>query len=103
MKKYSIAALALVLTALTLTGCRKTNMNTEPSTVPTTNATTAPATMPSTDAPLAPTESTQTATEESNPGTIPGDADSGSTDSTENSDSSSATDAGRARRMPRTH
>ena len=100
MKKYSIAALALVLTALTLTGCRKTNMNTEPSTVPTTNATTAPATMPSTDATLAPTESTQTATEESNPGTIPGDA---GTDSTENSDSSSATDAGRARRMPRTH
>lgn len=46
MKKYSILALALVLTAALLTGCRRPMA--EPTTVPTTPATIAPTTMPST-------------------------------------------------------
>lgn len=74
MKKYTILAVILVLTATVFTGCRSRRPNeTVPSNetmMPTIMPTEAPTTVPSTHAA---TEPSTSATE--NPGTIPGEAD----------------------------
>lgn len=62
MKKYSILALTLVLTAALFTGCGCTNRNVMPTTVPTTHATTAP-TQATTEMTTAPTHETTHNTE----------------------------------------
>lgn len=56
MKKYTILFLALVLTAVALTGCMSTGNMTEPTTMPTTMPATAPTTMPT----VPPTHQTET-------------------------------------------
>lgn len=61
MKKYSILAVILVLTASVLAGCRRPMA--EPTTVPTTHATTVPTTVPATVAPTENTRATEHATE----------------------------------------
>ena len=48
MKKYSIFAFALVLTAMSLVGCRSNVGPMDSTTIPTTQATTAPTTVPTT-------------------------------------------------------
>ena len=99
MKKYSILALVLVLTALSLTGCRNPGKVVEPTTVPTTQATTAPTTMPATEATRQPTEhtgETTNATEHTAGTTLPGEVIPDTTDTT------SATGEARAHQTPRT-
>lgn len=89
MKKYTILAVILVLTATVFTGCRSRRPNptemphTEtimPSIAPTEMPTTVPATEHATEHTSVPTE---------NPGTIPGDADT--TMGTEDNHSNAAT------------
>ena len=76
MKKYSILALALVLCATCLTGCRR-KMNVADGTIPTTAATTAATTHPTTMPTTAPTTvpTTVPATTETRPSTTAGTAD----------------------------
>ncbi|MBP3672530.1 MAG: hypothetical protein J6J18_01735 [Oscillospiraceae bacterium] len=98
MKKYTILALILVLTAFSLTGCRNPGKNMEPTTVPTTHATTAPTIMPTTEATHQPTEHTENntnATEHTAGTTVPGEVIPDTTDTT------NATGEARARQMPR--
>lgn len=99
MKKYTILALVLVLTALTLTGCRNPNKGKAPTTVPTTYATTEPMTRPATEATQQPTATTH-ATENTVPTSLPGDETTHTTESNSATDNTNATGEGRARRAP---
>ena len=98
MKIYSILALALVLTATVLTGCRRSNNNVTNTTVPATHATTAPTTMPHTEPATVPhTEPATHATEEHNAATThPTENNTHATDST------AASGEAHARQAPRT-
>lgn len=79
MKKYSLIAAVLVLTATVLAGCRNPNGNVAPSTMPATQATTVPTThattMPSTNATEQSnaTEHTGTTENHNNATTVPGE------------------------------
>lgn len=99
MKKYTILTLVLVLTALTLTGCRNPGKDMAPTTVPTTYATTEPMTMPSTEA-TQPAVTTTPATEQTVPTTITGEDASENTNPGGSTDATEATNEGRARRTP---
>lgn len=96
MKKYSILILVLVLTVLTLAGCRNPNGPMDSATVPSTHPSTAPSTMP-TEATSRPTEGIEGTT---------GDGDFTTPSGPSMPDTSAATDStgaageGRARTMP---
>lgn len=95
MKKYSILAVILVLTATVLAGCRNPSNNMAPTTVPTTHATTTPTTaattMPATTNSTHATEHTGATENHNSATTVPGDHGMEATNGT------AATGEGRAR------